>query len=158
MTTYSEKLKNPKWQKRRLEIFDRDEWMCQICGTEKITLHVHHKYYEKNKEPWEYDEDALVTLCEDCHQMETEYRPEFEQLILKELRKKFFADDLRKLAYGISEFKVFHCESVCSSVIAFFLSNEDLIESANEKYFNSLKNKKNEEEENINLLAECLLN
>lgn len=31
-------------------------------------LNVHHKYYVYGKKPWEYDDEALVTLCEDCHQ------------------------------------------------------------------------------------------
>lgn len=30
-------------------------------------LHVHHKYYIEDKSPWEYDNDALITLCSDCH-------------------------------------------------------------------------------------------
>lgn len=31
-------------------------------------LNVHHKYYIRGKKPWEYpDDEALVTLCEDCH-------------------------------------------------------------------------------------------
>ncbi len=30
-------------------------------------LNVHHKYYVKGKAPWEYEDDALVTLCEECH-------------------------------------------------------------------------------------------
>lgn len=31
-------------------------------------LNVHHTYYIKGKAPWEYEDDALITLCEDCHQ------------------------------------------------------------------------------------------
>lgn len=30
-------------------------------------LNVHHKYYINGKNPWEYDSDALITLCQDCH-------------------------------------------------------------------------------------------
>ncbi len=30
-------------------------------------LNVHHNYYVNGKNPWEYDNEALVTLCEDCH-------------------------------------------------------------------------------------------
>lgn len=30
-------------------------------------LNVHHNYYTRGKKPWEYPDDALVTLCEDCH-------------------------------------------------------------------------------------------
>jgi hypothetical protein len=31
-------------------------------------LHVHHKYYQKGRLPWEYPNDALITLCWDCHE------------------------------------------------------------------------------------------
>lgn len=30
-------------------------------------LNIHHQYYVRGKNPWEYDDDALVTLCEECH-------------------------------------------------------------------------------------------
>lgn len=33
-------------------------------------LNVHHKYYIAGKKPWEYDNDALITLCQDCHGLE----------------------------------------------------------------------------------------
>jgi len=32
-----------------------------------LGLHVHHKYYEKYKLAWDYDDSALITLCWDCH-------------------------------------------------------------------------------------------
>jgi 5-methylcytosine-specific restriction endonuclease McrA len=31
-------------------------------------LHVHHTYYIKSKFPWEYDNNALQTLCWECHE------------------------------------------------------------------------------------------
>lgn len=30
-------------------------------------LNIHHAYYIKGHKPWEYRDDALVTLCENCH-------------------------------------------------------------------------------------------
>lgn len=30
-------------------------------------LNVHHKYYIKGKMPWEYEDNALIALCESCH-------------------------------------------------------------------------------------------
>jgi hypothetical protein len=72
--TYSEKLKDPRWQKKRLEILSRDEWTCTSCGGSKTTLHVHHKYYTYGNEPWEYDNDVLITLCEHCHKAEESFK------------------------------------------------------------------------------------
>ena len=63
--TYTEKLKDPRWQKKRLQIMSRDNFTCQLCGSDKNTLHVHHKSY--NGDPWESENNDLITLCEDCH-------------------------------------------------------------------------------------------
>lgn len=69
MSSYSEKLKDPRWQKKRLEVLNRDSFSCQWCGDTHSTLHVHHTYYEKCN-PWESDNDCLITICEDCHCLE----------------------------------------------------------------------------------------
>lgn len=66
MTAYSEKLRDPRWQKMRLEIMQRDRFRCRICHSEEDTLNVHHIVYEKG-EPWEARERDLLTLCENCH-------------------------------------------------------------------------------------------
>lgn len=63
--TYQEKLKDPRWQKMRLMILNRDNWSCQFCGDKETTLHVHHKKY--NGEPWKAHNDDLITCCQDCH-------------------------------------------------------------------------------------------
>lgn len=65
--TYAEKLKDPRWQKKRLEIFNRDSFRCQLCDDDSSTLIVHHKKYLPKTEPWEYDINLLITLCEGCH-------------------------------------------------------------------------------------------
>lgn len=64
--TYSEKLKDPRWQKKRLEILSRDNYKCTVCNSTE-NLHVHHGYYSGRKEPWKYDDISLHTLCNDCH-------------------------------------------------------------------------------------------
>ena len=38
-----------------------------LLTTNFASLNVHHKYYVRRKQPWEYDDDALITLCSDCH-------------------------------------------------------------------------------------------
>ena len=62
---YEQKLKSPKWQKKRLEILNRDQFTCQYCGDTETTLQVHHKKY--TKEPWDAPNDDLITTCEHCH-------------------------------------------------------------------------------------------
>lgn len=67
MSAYSEKLKDPRWQKKRLAVIERANWKCEGCGSAKATLHVHHGYYERGKAPWDYDDATLHVLCEECH-------------------------------------------------------------------------------------------
>jgi len=98
--TYQEKLKNPRWQKKRLEILERDNWTCQICHDDETTLVVHHRCYMPDKEPWDYPDHLLITLCEDCHENEREIRGEYEDNLLEILREKFFADDISILTMG----------------------------------------------------------
>ena len=70
--TYSELLRSPKWQKKRLEIMQRDDFTCQYCGSEDKELQVHHRVYRNGAKPWEYDNSELITLCSHCHEIETE--------------------------------------------------------------------------------------
>lgn len=65
--SYWEKLKDPRWQKKRLEALQAADFACQCCYDSKETLHVHHKQYFKGREPWEYEIDQLAVLCETCH-------------------------------------------------------------------------------------------
>lgn len=66
--SYSEKLKHPLWQKKRLEVLELYGFSCAYCGSEDKTLHVHHKIYEKGRDPWDYPSSSLVSLCVDCHE------------------------------------------------------------------------------------------
>lgn len=68
--TYSEKLKDPRWQKKRLEILERDNFTCTECGDKESPLHVHHKIYIFGNEPWDYKDENFITLCELCHDQE----------------------------------------------------------------------------------------
>jgi hypothetical protein len=68
---YSDLLKDPRWQKKRLKIIERDKWSCQLCQATDRTLHVHHTSYRGQIKPWEYPDKLLVTLCEKCHENES---------------------------------------------------------------------------------------
>lgn len=69
---YRDLLNDNEWKNKKKRILQRDEYECQYCHTKNKILHVHHKFYYKYPDgemvkPWEYDDDALITLCEDCH-------------------------------------------------------------------------------------------
>ncbi len=59
----------------------RDVWIISLSGRQlsdvalkiptlvenTVVMHVHHKFYIMEKLPWEYEDDALLTLCNWCH-------------------------------------------------------------------------------------------
>jgi len=60
----------PDWQKRRISIFQRDEWTCQKCDYEHSAdsdkqLHAHH--VTPISEGGGHSLDNLLTLCGECH-------------------------------------------------------------------------------------------
>jgi hypothetical protein len=65
--SYSDLLKCFEWQYKRFKILVRDGFTCGDCRETSYSLHVHHKYYLKDKLPWEIDDLALVSLCVKCH-------------------------------------------------------------------------------------------
>lgn len=62
--------KDPRWQKKRLEVMQDANWECENCGDKATTLNVHHKRYIKGRKVWEYERELLVCLCEPCHEVE----------------------------------------------------------------------------------------
>lgn len=86
MNTYQEKLLDPRWQRKRLEVLSRANWKCDCCEAENKTLHVHHLVYEA-EEPWETDGKYLEALCEGCH----EWREEFNSFWGRSKIPTFFA-------------------------------------------------------------------
>ncbi len=67
--TYSKKLKDPRWQKKRLLIMKRDKFKCKYCKDDKTTLNVHHLAYT-TQDVWEELNENLITLCEPCHKLQ----------------------------------------------------------------------------------------
>lgn len=56
---------------------EEDELSKLICFIEdikeldnQVDLNIHHKYYITGKYAWEYNDEALITLCRKCHQYE----------------------------------------------------------------------------------------
>lgn len=96
MATYAEKLKDPRWQKKRLQIFERDQWKCTCCADTETTLNVHHKKYI-GENPWDTPEEFLITVCEKCHGIYESIKV-FEKerdIILLDLKALVFADRVR---------------------------------------------------------------
>lgn len=61
------KYKHPNWQRKRLEVMELAKFRCEDCGEADSTLNVHHSYYEKGRDPWDYPTESLHCLCDPCH-------------------------------------------------------------------------------------------
>lgn len=67
MSAYTDQLKDPRWQRKRLEILEARGWKCEDCGETAKELHVHHPIYLKGYLPWEYPDWMYIVLCGRCH-------------------------------------------------------------------------------------------
>lgn len=79
--TYAEKLKDPRWQRRRLELLEAANWKCCECQSADKTLHVHHNFYRSRTQPWDYPAYAFRVVCEDCHAAAETQKRELSELI-----------------------------------------------------------------------------
>src|SRR5262245_19764623 len=70
---YPQKLKDPRWQRKPDEIFQRDKFTCQECGS-TTSLVVDNRIYREGVEPWDQRDDDFQTLCPDCHARITQRR------------------------------------------------------------------------------------
>ena len=109
--TYAEKLLDPRWQKKRLEVFNRDEFTCQGCLDKDATLHVHHKTYIRGKEPWDYDNSNLITLCELCHEIEEKIIAQ-KKALKERLQLKYSHLPQQCPACGCEEVKMYYSNRI----------------------------------------------
>lgn len=96
MSSYSELLKDPRWQRKRLLVLERDGFACTECGDNKSELQVHHRYYAKDRDPWEYEDFALATLCDPCHERAEQLR----LLLVKSAGLLDFEKSMRVVGYA----------------------------------------------------------
>lgn len=105
--TYSQRLADRRWQQKRTDIYKRDHWKCQAIGCTSTTeqLEVHHLEYFEGRQPWEYDNASLITVCHTCHQKE-QLRFKHEGYLLNSLKfAGFLSGDLVTLSCAIEQDK-----------------------------------------------------
>lgn len=139
--SYSEKLKDPRWQKKRLVILERDEFTCQSCFDSESTLNIHHKVYNKGKDPWDIDDCCLITLCEHCHENERLSLYVFD-LVKEGVKKKFLTADAMEIAQSFELLKIVHEPGVVSATIKFAFSDKNIMTELVSRYLRSIKNGK----------------
>ena len=125
---YYEKLKDPRWQKKRLEILDRDRFTCQNCLSEENTLHVHHIAYVGSN-PWETPNKLLQTLCEKCHNDEEKSLKISEKNLIKTLRESGYgAWNIDQVSFLIRVFEEKNSERLPLGIVRWFLSDTENIQ------------------------------
>jgi len=71
--SWYEQLHHPKWQMKRLEVMKASgnggDPRCLSCQATDKMLTVHHVQYKRGKRAWEYENEDLLCLCNDCHEM-----------------------------------------------------------------------------------------
>ena len=67
IVSYSDKLKENAWIRKREEVFKKYGKECCECFSSE-NLQVHHRYYRKGRDPWQYPIDAYAVLCKNCHE------------------------------------------------------------------------------------------
>lgn len=129
-TPYQQKLLDPRWQKKRLTILNRDKWACKYCKDTDSTLHVHHLKY--TGEPWEAPDSDLVSCCEDCHFIIEDLK-DLEVLSIRKRVKKdillftvFWWNEQYKYSmslYDKSDNKISHAVSISGHALSSYVKN-----------------------------------
>lgn len=111
--TYDEQLNTYEWQARRKQILERDDYCCQDClngGTyyKHPNLQVHHKsYIWDGRMAWEYPDEYLITLCDECHAkihgLKEDFRPEREKPVFVHGIRDFESREVRHIGDVISD-------------------------------------------------------
>jgi len=74
---YQAKLKDPRWNLKRLEVLEACDFTCTRCRRSGVPLEVHHIAYKPRTEPWEYPTSNFEALCPRCHSDHHDaFRPE----------------------------------------------------------------------------------
>ena len=138
MSAYSDKLKDPRWQKKRLEILNRDNFACQKCFDDESTLNVHHKWYLPNVDPWDYPDELLITLCENHHQEELMNTEGEDKGILRILHTLFLTESINELKCGLHKIVMPRPPEVTASIISWAISSPEIMGILDDKFFEYL--------------------
>jgi len=92
---YREHLSKPQFKKRAFEVFDRDMYQCQFCGTNLTIagpIHCHHRVFKS--QGGDDQPDNLASACWVCHNYHGELKnkpliTENSTAKIDELRKRY---------------------------------------------------------------------
>jgi 5-methylcytosine-specific restriction endonuclease McrA len=81
LRTWKVQREDPRWQKKKAEICERDNWTCKMCGDTDSQLSVHHSFYMPRRAIWDYPNKSLHCLCWSCHQKAQSTKEALDELI-----------------------------------------------------------------------------
>lgn len=107
--SYRDQLRTVWRQRRRDEIRIRANYRCEICSRADQFLNVHHVHYIGGRKPWEYPDELLVCLCDECH---GEWHEEYQKTInaLAVILKRVPAKRIAKVAQHVMGQALEHLE------------------------------------------------
>ncbi len=89
-SNYTKKIKSSRQYKRwRKQIFERDDYTCQLCGQRGGKLEPHHIYEFSLYPNKRFDVNNGITLCRKCHlEVHKAYRVGFKEEYMDMLQEK----------------------------------------------------------------------
>jgi hypothetical protein len=87
MLNYQEQLRDPRWQRKRLQILNDANFKCEDCGDEKTELNVHHSAYLRGIPAWDHPDELLHCLCRPCHKERQAVEESLKIEMMKRLRR-----------------------------------------------------------------------
>lgn len=129
--TYSEKLKDPRWQKKRLEVLERDCFTCKQCGDTETTLHVHHFTYSKN--PWESEIHDLITYCKHCHYIVEQEKSEGDDYLCNIYKAKMVGGGFLFIAERVTTYHIYRLDKRATELVLFNSISKSIVEFLAEK-------------------------
>ncbi|MEK6323798.1 MAG: hypothetical protein AABN33_19315 [Acidobacteriota bacterium] len=62
MANFADKFNDPRWAEKRASVLARADYKCDACDEERY-LDAHICYWEKDREPWDYPDEAYRCYC-----------------------------------------------------------------------------------------------
>jgi len=119
---YKDKLQDPRWQQRRLEMMQKSRWRCSLCDDTESMLHVHHLEY--SGDPWEAEDHQMIVLCESCHAAAHSTNDELKRMFMCAVRQFDFC---RLIDNGYKDHECF-IQQLCASELAALMRSESINE------------------------------
>jgi hypothetical protein len=101
----------------------------------------------RGREPWDIDNESLVTLCETCHETESEFLRESLDCLEEQARIKLFAYQIDDLAAGLNALRSKH--PCVAEIIAHVMRDEDAFEAAHDHYFSHLQSQRRDKKADV---------